>query len=81
MRRPHRGIPAQHALRRSLLARDPRCSTPASASSNPPFLRNNDKDTLYLYKPMVSRAGIHTCTKPSSGPDGNGYGYSYISFH
>ncbi|MFJ6000469.1 lamin tail domain-containing protein [Streptomyces sp. NPDC092370] len=41
------------------------------------FLWNNDKDTIYLYKPSGSRADVHTYTKSSNDPDGNGY----INFH
>ncbi|MFE9774632.1 lamin tail domain-containing protein [Streptomyces sp. NPDC005931] len=41
------------------------------------FLWNNDKDTIYLYKPSGSRADVHAYTKSGSDPDGNGY----ITFH
>ncbi len=37
------------------------------------FLWNNDKDAISLYKPSGSRADVHTYTKSSSDPDGNGY--------
>ncbi|MGV9246180.1 lamin tail domain-containing protein [Streptomyces sp. NPDC003710] len=41
------------------------------------FIWNNDKDTIYLYKPSGSRADVHSYTKSGSDRDGNGY----ISFH
>ncbi|WP_327721283.1 lamin tail domain-containing protein [Streptomyces sp. NBC_00490] len=41
------------------------------------FIWNNDKDTIYLYKPSGSRADVHSYTKSGSDPDGNGY----IKFH
>lgn len=41
------------------------------------FMWNNDKDTIYLYKPSGSRADVHSYTKRGSDPDGNGY----ITFH
>ncbi|AZP22125.1 lamin tail domain-containing protein [Streptomyces aquilus] len=41
------------------------------------FLWNNDKDTIYLFKPAGSRADVHSYTKSGSDPDGNGY----IKFH
>ncbi|MGW1258754.1 lamin tail domain-containing protein [Streptomyces sp. NPDC002513] len=41
------------------------------------FIWNNDKDTIYLYKPSGSRADVHSYTKSGSDPDGNGY----ITFH
>lgn len=41
------------------------------------FLWNNDKDTIYLYKPTGSRADVHAYTKSGSDADGNGY----ITFH
>ncbi|WP_344329387.1 lamin tail domain-containing protein [Streptomyces macrosporus] len=41
------------------------------------FLWNNDRDTIYLYKPSGSRADVHSYTKSGSDPDGNGY----ITFH
>lgn len=41
------------------------------------FMWNNDKDTIYLYKPSGSRVDVHSYTKRGSDPDGNGY----ITFH
>ncbi|MFD8521230.1 lamin tail domain-containing protein [Streptomyces capillispiralis] len=41
------------------------------------FLWNNDKDTIYLYKPSGARADVHAYTRSGSDPDGNGY----ITFH
>lgn len=41
------------------------------------FMWNNDKDTIYVYKPSGSRADVHSYTKRGSDPDGNGY----IKFH
>ncbi|GAA2540776.1 lamin tail domain-containing protein [Streptomyces levis] len=41
------------------------------------FLWNNDKDTIYLYKPSGSRAEVHAYTHRNNDPDGNGY----INFH
>ncbi|GAA2460985.1 lamin tail domain-containing protein [Streptomyces glaucus] len=41
------------------------------------FLWNNDKDTIYLYKPSGSRADVHAYTKSGSDRDNNGY----ITFH
>ncbi|WP_217238568.1 lamin tail domain-containing protein [Streptomyces sp. AC555_RSS877] len=41
------------------------------------FIWNNDKDTIYLYKPSGSRADVHGYTKSGSDPDRNGY----ITFH
>jgi hypothetical protein len=41
------------------------------------FLWNNDRDTIYLYKPSGSRSDVHSYTKSGSDPDGNGY----IRFH
>jgi hypothetical protein len=41
------------------------------------FLWNNDRDTIYLYKPSGSRADVHPYTKSGSDPDGNGY----VTFH
>ncbi|GGP84483.1 hypothetical protein FHS33_006735 [Streptomyces calvus] len=41
------------------------------------FLWNNDKDTIYLYKPSGSRADAHSYTKRDNDRDGNGY----ISYH
>jgi hypothetical protein len=41
------------------------------------FMWNNDKDTIYFYKPSGSRADVHSYTKSGSDPDGNGY----VTFH
>jgi hypothetical protein len=41
------------------------------------FMWNNDKDTIYVYKPSGSRADVHSYTKSGSDPDGNGY----ITYH
>ncbi|GGX90354.1 lamin tail domain-containing protein [Streptomyces minutiscleroticus] len=41
------------------------------------FMWNNDKDTIYLYKPSGSRADVHSYTKRADDRDGNGY----IAFH
>ncbi|MCT7354461.1 lamin tail domain-containing protein [Streptomyces sp. 15-116A] len=41
------------------------------------FMWNNDKDTIYLYKPSGSRADVHSYTKRDNDRDGNGY----ITFH
>ncbi|MET7437577.1 lamin tail domain-containing protein [Streptomyces sp. NPDC004082] len=41
------------------------------------FMWNNDKDTIYLYKPSGSRADVHSYTKSGSDPDNNGY----IGYH
>lgn len=41
------------------------------------FLWNNDRDTIYLYKPSGSRADVHAYSKSGSDPDNNGY----ITFH
>jgi Lamin Tail Domain len=41
------------------------------------FIWNNDKDTIYLYKPTGARADVHSYTKSGSDPDGNGY----VTFH
>ncbi|MET8116655.1 lamin tail domain-containing protein [Streptomyces prasinus] len=41
------------------------------------FLWNNDKDTIYLYKPSGSRADVHSYTKRDHDRDGNGY----IGYH
>ncbi|MGW9498999.1 lamin tail domain-containing protein [Streptomyces prasinus] len=41
------------------------------------FLWNNDKDTIYLYKPSGSRADVHSYTKRGNDRDGNGY----IGYH
>ncbi|MER5556537.1 lamin tail domain-containing protein [Streptomyces sp. NPDC002793] len=41
------------------------------------FIWNNDKDTIYLYKPSGARADVHSYTKKANDRDGNGY----ITFH
>ncbi|ATW46694.1 lamin tail domain-containing protein [Streptomyces peucetius] len=41
------------------------------------FIWNNDRDTIYLYKPGGARADVHSYTKSGSDPDGNGY----VTFH
>ncbi|MEU0334434.1 lamin tail domain-containing protein [Streptomyces sp. NPDC006193] len=41
------------------------------------FLWNNDKDTVYLYKPSGAHADTHAYTRSRDDGDGNGY----ISFH
>ena len=41
------------------------------------FIWNNDRDTIYLYKPSGSRADVHSYTKSKSDRDGNGY----VTFH
>ena len=41
------------------------------------FMWNNDKDTIYFYKPSGSRADVHSYTKSANDRDGNGY----IGFH
>ncbi|GAA2253773.1 MULTISPECIES: lamin tail domain-containing protein [Streptomyces] len=41
------------------------------------FMWNNDKDTIYVYKPSGSRADVHSYTQSGSDPDRNGY----ISYH
>ncbi|WP_225836277.1 lamin tail domain-containing protein [Streptomyces sp. NK08204] len=41
------------------------------------FIWNNDKDTIYLYKPSGAHADTHAYTKYGNDPDGNGY----ITFH
>ena len=41
------------------------------------FIWNNDKDTIYLYKPSGSRADVHSYSKSGSDRDGNGY----VTFH
>ncbi|MFI9766209.1 lamin tail domain-containing protein [Streptomyces sp. NPDC052415] len=41
------------------------------------FIWNNDKDTIYLYKPTGAGADSHAYTKGGSDPDGNGY----IKYH
>lgn len=41
------------------------------------FIWNNDRDTIYVYKPSGSRADVHSYTKSGSDADGNGY----ITYH
>ncbi|MGW3986318.1 lamin tail domain-containing protein [Streptomyces sp. NPDC004830] len=41
------------------------------------FMWNNDKDTIYVYKPSGNRADVHSYTKRGSDADGNGY----IGYH
>ncbi len=41
------------------------------------FMWNNDKDTIYVYKPSGSRADVHSYTKTGSDQDRNGY----ITYH
>ncbi|MFF6914022.1 lamin tail domain-containing protein [Streptomyces sp. NPDC012466] len=41
------------------------------------FMWNNDKDTIYVYKPSGSRADVHSYTRSGSDPDHNGY----ITYH
>ncbi|MGN9815086.1 lamin tail domain-containing protein [Streptomyces sp. SD11] len=41
------------------------------------FIWNNDKDTIYLYKPSGARADVHSYTKRTDDRDGNGY----ITYH
>ncbi|MFF8594174.1 lamin tail domain-containing protein [Streptomyces sp. NPDC015220] len=41
------------------------------------FIWNNDKDTIYLYKPSGARADVHSYTKSRDDRDGNGY----IKYH
>jgi len=41
------------------------------------FMWNNDRDTIYLYKPSGSRADAHSYTRTGSDRDGNGY----VRFH
>ncbi|MEU3844741.1 lamin tail domain-containing protein [Streptomyces sp. NPDC028635] len=41
------------------------------------FMWNNDKDTIYLYKPGGARADVHSYTKSANDRDGNGY----ITYH
>ncbi|CCK25269.1 hypothetical protein BN159_0890 [Streptomyces davaonensis JCM 4913] len=41
------------------------------------FIWNNDKDSIYLYKPTGAGADSHKYTKSGSDPDGNGY----IKYH
>ncbi|MCT4357826.1 lamin tail domain-containing protein [Streptomyces sp. Je 1-79] len=41
------------------------------------FMWNNDKDTIYLYKPSGARADVHSYTKRDNDRDGNGF----ITYH
>ncbi|MDQ1006242.1 hypothetical protein QFZ82_000727 [Streptomyces sp. V4I23] len=41
------------------------------------FIWNNDRDTIYFYKPSGSGADVHSYTKSVNDRDGNGY----ITFH
>ncbi|MFC9891574.1 lamin tail domain-containing protein [Streptomyces pilosus] len=41
------------------------------------FMWNNDKDTIYFYKPSGARADVHSYTKKANDRDGNGY----INYH
>ena len=41
------------------------------------FMWNNDKDTIYLYKPSGAHADTHAYTKSGNDRDGNGY----ITYH
>ncbi|MEV7789692.1 lamin tail domain-containing protein [Streptomyces sp. NPDC088106] len=41
------------------------------------FIWNNDKDTIYFYKPGGSGADVHAYTKKANDRDGNGY----ITYH
>ncbi|MFI0960381.1 lamin tail domain-containing protein [Streptomyces sp. NPDC021080] len=41
------------------------------------FIWNNDKDSIYLYKPSGAHADSHAYTKSANDRDGNGY----ISYH
>ncbi|WP_406193246.1 MULTISPECIES: lamin tail domain-containing protein [unclassified Streptomyces] len=41
------------------------------------FLWNNDKDSIYLYKPSGAGADSHSYTKSGNDRDGNGY----ITYH
>ncbi|MDT0478868.1 MULTISPECIES: lamin tail domain-containing protein [Streptomyces] len=41
------------------------------------FIWNNDKDTIYLYKPSGAHADTHAYTKSANDRDGNGY----ITYH
>jgi hypothetical protein len=41
------------------------------------FIWNNDKDTIYLYKPSGAYADVHAYTKRDNDRDGNGY----ITYH
>ncbi|WP_326660642.1 lamin tail domain-containing protein [Streptomyces canus] len=41
------------------------------------FIWNNDKDTIYLYKPSGAHADTHAYSKSANDRDGNGY----ITYH
>ncbi|MEU7059241.1 lamin tail domain-containing protein [Streptomyces sp. NPDC046197] len=41
------------------------------------FMWNNDKDTIYLYKPSGAHADTHSYTRSHDDRDGNGY----ITYH
>lgn len=41
------------------------------------FMWNNDRDTIYLYKPSGPRSDVHAYSKSGNDRDGNGY----IGFH
>ncbi|MEU5524857.1 lamin tail domain-containing protein [Streptomyces sp. NPDC047860] len=41
------------------------------------FIWNNDKDTIYFYKPSGARADVHAYSKTANDRDGNGY----ITYH
>ncbi|WP_395570494.1 lamin tail domain-containing protein [Streptomyces sp. BK79] len=41
------------------------------------FIWNNDKDTIYFYKPSGARADVHAYTEKANDRDGNGY----ITYH
>ncbi|GAB2879689.1 lamin tail domain-containing protein [Streptomyces mayteni] len=41
------------------------------------FIWNNDRDTVYLYKPSGSRADVHSYTRAANDRDGDGY----VRFH
>ncbi|MET9443690.1 lamin tail domain-containing protein [Streptomyces sp. NPDC006610] len=41
------------------------------------FMWNNDKDTIYFYKPSGARADVHSYTRTADDPDRNGY----INYH
>ncbi|MGW3402566.1 lamin tail domain-containing protein [Streptomyces zhihengii] len=41
------------------------------------FMWNNDRDSVYLYKPSGDRADVHAYTKAANDRDGNGF----ITFH
>lgn len=41
------------------------------------FIWNNDKDTIYFYKPSGARADVHSYTQKANDKDRNGY----ITYH